>query len=259
MSEGKESKNIVKTVHQEVHSDSSDAESLCGIEEVGTVEGNPKPRPVRRIKIENCEVKVLIDTGTSVNVMDECIFQKLFANKVKLQRSTSVLCLFQTNENLSSPLMVMGKFDVVVESNMKIIPAMFHVIKWDTNAEPLIGFQTAESLGLVVIMNAVRTGPEMFTSKLLEEYADLFQGIGKMEGVQVDLHVDRTVTPVAQPHRRIPFSIRPKLVAKLENGASPDPRKVEAIKAAEQCKGTELIPMYSSIECEIYGKVCSTN
>ena len=119
MSKEKVNKSIVKTVHQEVHSDSSDAESLCGIEEVGTVEGNPKPRPVRSIKIETCEVKVLIDTEASVNVMDECIFQKLFANKVKLQRSKSVLRLFQTNENPSAPLTVMGKFDVVVEWNTK--------------------------------------------------------------------------------------------------------------------------------------------
>ena len=86
----------------------------------------------------------------------------------------------------------------------------------NTNAEPLLGFQTAESFGLVVITNAGRTGPETFTSKLLEEYADLFQGIGKMEGVQVDLHVDCTVTPVAQPHRRISFSPRLKLEAELE-------------------------------------------
>ena len=120
-----------------------------------------------------------------------------------MQRSTSVLHSFQMNENLSAPLTVMGKFDAVVWSNMKIIPATFHVIKGDTNAEPLIEFQTAESLGLVVITNAVQTGPKTFTSKLLEEYADLFQGIRKMEGMQVDLHVDRTVTPVAQPHRRI--------------------------------------------------------
>ena len=80
----------------------------------------------------------------------------------------------------------------------------------------MIGFQTAESLGLVVITNAIRTDPETFTSKLLAEYADLFQRIWKMEGVQIDLHVDRTVTPVAQPHRRIPFSVRPKLEAELE-------------------------------------------
>ena len=111
---------------------------------------------------------------------------------------------------------MMGKFDAVVESATKIIPATFHVIKGNTDTEPLIGFQTAVSLGLVMMANAVRTHPEKFTSKLLEEYNDLFHGIGKMEGVKVDLHVDRAVTPVAQPHRRVPFSVRQKLEAELE-------------------------------------------
>ena len=110
---------------------------------------------------------------------------------------------------------MMGKFDSVVDAT-EIIPATFHAIKGNTDTEPLIGFQTAESLGLVVIANPVRTHPETFTSKLLEEYDDLFHGIGKMEGVKVDLNVDRAVTPVAQPHRTIPFSGRPKLEAELE-------------------------------------------
>ncbi|PFX13584.1 Retrovirus-related Pol polyprotein [Stylophora pistillata] len=215
-SKRKVNESIVKTVRQEVQSDSSDAESLCGIEEVGAVESNTKPKPVRSIKIENHVVKGLIDTGASVNVMDECTFQQLLANKIKLEESTSVLRSYQTNENPSRPLTVMGKFDAVVESNTRIIPATFHVFKGNTNMEPLIGFQTAESLGLVVITNAIRTDSEMFTGKLLEEYTDLFPGIGKMEGVQVDLHVDRTVTPVAQPHWRIPFIVRPKLEAELE-------------------------------------------
>ena len=43
MSKGKLNKSIVKTVHHEVHSDSSDAESLCGIEEVRVVESKQKP------------------------------------------------------------------------------------------------------------------------------------------------------------------------------------------------------------------------
>ena len=57
---------------------------------------------------------------------------------------------------------------------------------------------------------------ETITSNLLKEYADLFRGIGKMKGVKVDLHVDPAITPVAQAHRRIPFSVRPKLEAELE-------------------------------------------
>ena len=67
MSKGKVNKSIVKTVRQEVPSDSSDAESLCGIEEVGAVESNQKPRPVRSVKIENDEIRVLIDSGSTVN------------------------------------------------------------------------------------------------------------------------------------------------------------------------------------------------
>ena len=37
-----------------------------------------------------------------------------------------------------------------------------------------------------------------------------------MKGVKVDLHVDPAITPVPQAHRRIPFSVRPKLEAELE-------------------------------------------
>ena len=57
---------------------------------------------------------------------------------------------------------------------------------------------------------------ETITSNLLKEYADLFHSIGKMEGVKVDLHGDPVITLVAQAHRRIPFSVRPKLEAELE-------------------------------------------
>ena len=79
----------------------------------------------------------------------------------------------------------------------------------------MIGFQTAEDLGLVKVANTVQS-EETVTSNLLKDYADLFHGIGKMKGVKVDLHVDPAITPVAQAHRRIPFSVRPKLEAELE-------------------------------------------
>ena len=109
----------------------------------------------------------------------------------------------------------MEKFEAIVESNTRIAPAAFRVIKGHTNTEPLIGFQTAEDLGLVKVANTVQS-KETITSNLLKEYADLFRGIGKMKGEKVDLHVEPAITPVAQAHRRIPFSVRPKLEAELE-------------------------------------------
>ena len=64
---------------------------------------------------------------------------------------------YQSNENLSAPLKVMGKFEAVVESNTRIAPVTFHVIKEHTNTEPFIGFQTAEDLGLVKVANTVQS------------------------------------------------------------------------------------------------------
>jgi hypothetical protein len=38
-----------------------------------------------------------------------------------------------------------------------------------------------------------------------------FQGLGKMKGCEIKIHIDPTVQPVAQPHRRVPFHIRDKV------------------------------------------------
>ena len=69
-----------------------------------------------------------------------------------------------------------------------------------------MGCQTAKEM---MVSNAVQS----VTSRLLGQYADLFKGIGKMKGVRVDFHVDSAIRPVPQPHRRIPFSVRPKAEA----------------------------------------------
>ena len=184
---GKENKGVLKAVEKD--SDSSNAESLCGIEKVGAVKHNQDRRPVSSVTVENREFQVLVDTGATVNVMDEITFKRLLADKVTLRRSSSVLRAYQSNENPSAPLKVMGKFEAIVESITRIAPATFHVIKGHTNTEPLIGFQTAEDLGLVKVANTVQS-EETITSNLLKEYADLFRGIGKMKGVKVDLDVD---------------------------------------------------------------------
>ena len=53
-------------------------------------------------------------------------------------------------------------------------------------------------------------------SKLCEEYNDTFEGIGKLRGVQIKLHVDETVQPVQDRHRIIPYHIREKVQEVLD-------------------------------------------
>ena len=53
------------------------------------------------------------------------------------------------------------------------------------------------------------------TWKLVREFPELFTGLGKLKDYKVKLHIDETVQPVAQTHRRIPFHVRRDLEAQL--------------------------------------------
>ena len=88
-------KEAVKTFCEEEPSDSSDTESLCGVEEVGAVEDRQKRRPIRCIKVEKCEFQVLVDTGATVDVMDNCSFQELLAAEVTLKGFQVCYMLFK--------------------------------------------------------------------------------------------------------------------------------------------------------------------
>ena len=43
----------------------------------------------------------------------------------------------------------------------------------------------------------------------------MFQGIGKLKDYQLKLHVDPSVTPVVQKMRRVPFSVKDNVTAKV--------------------------------------------
>lgn len=48
------------------------------------------------------------------------------------------------------------------------------------------------------------------------KYLSMFQGISKLKGAEMKLHIDPTVVPVAQQARRIPFHVRKKVEVELE-------------------------------------------
>ena len=59
-------------------------------------------------------------------------------------------------------------------------------------------------------------GSSESVDNILNEYEDIFHGIGKLKNVQVKLHIDKSVKPVAQKHRRVPFHLRSKVDEELD-------------------------------------------
>ena len=50
-----------------------------------------------------------------------------------------------------------------------------------------------------------------------QNYPSLFCGIGKLKNLEVKLHIDENIQPVAQAARRIPFHLRKKVSAALRD------------------------------------------
>ncbi|KAJ8050489.1 hypothetical protein HOLleu_03714 [Holothuria leucospilota] len=69
---------------------------------------------------------------------------------------------------------------------------------------------TACELNLVRVVKQISSNAEN-TDSIVNEYRDRFHGMGKLKDVQYTLHEDRSIPPVTQRHRRIPFHVR-KLV-----------------------------------------------
>ena len=87
--------------------------------------------------------------------------------------------------------------------------ATFYVVSGRSGS--LISAETAAALGLIKFANMITT-----KSPILQQYPDVFNGIGKLKGVQVQLHIDENIDPVAQPYRRIPLPMRGKVEKEIK-------------------------------------------
>ena len=145
-----------------------------------------------------------IDTGSDVNIIDEDMYKKI-KGYVTLEKPKIKLLGYNSN----TPLRTIGKFCETVEVRKQLTVAIFYVISG--NSGSLISAETAAALGLIKFANMITT-----KSSILQQYPDVFSGIGKLKGVQVQLHIDENIDPVAQPYRRIPLPMLGKVEKEIK-------------------------------------------
>ncbi|GAA6091502.1 uncharacterized protein LOC125138846 [Tachysurus ichikawai] len=114
------------------------------------------------------------------------------------------------------PLPLLGKLTTNILAHGKTTEATFYVVEGDHGS--LLSHKTATELGLlhVVLSTDIIQPTQYVADQLLSKYPNITNGIGKLKNVQVKLHIDDTVKPVAQPHRRIPFNVRKKVEKELQ-------------------------------------------
>lgn len=128
--------------------------------------------------------------------------------KLPLQPTTIKIHTYGT----SQPLSTSGTFSAhfAFKDSSLICPVYVLASSTDT----LISYDTANALGLIQMIRAVR--PDKL-SQSLQSHAALFQGTGKLHGTQVKFLIDDTVWSVVLPQRCIPFRIRKQVKENLSH------------------------------------------
>ena len=111
----------------------------------------------------------------------------------------------------SKPLELCGKFQSDVTNKQDTYSGTFYVAKGPSRS--LLSWKTSQRLKLIQVTNAVE---ETEIPEILKEFSELTSGIGEYKGAPVKIHIDESVKPVAQPHRRIPFHVRKQVEEKLD-------------------------------------------
>ena len=155
-------------------------------------------------------ITALTDSGASVNILDEQDFKAL-KKSPPLKRDTTIIQAYGTKEPLTTRLPV-ASLQRKSNQNPRSLALIF---TWCTvTLGQFSAITQLESLDSH-ITNTIETSP--FTAaEFAHKYDHLFHGIGKIKGHAVKLHIDKSVSPVAQPHQRIPFHQRKKVEDELQ-------------------------------------------
>ena len=212
----------VRHVQENTDNDESrdvDADAIPADDEYAfaTDKASMPKQPTVSVKLQGTTVNLIIDTGASVNILDESTFEKLECKPVLHKSRTRIY-----GYGCKKPMTVLGTFHSAVETKDKIADALFFVIEGQGNAS-LLSYKTASMLGLIKVdiaagnVNIVCSQDPLTLEKLAAEHPELFENVGKLKNHEVNLHIDESVKPVAQPHRRIPFHLRKKTEDELQS------------------------------------------
>ena len=166
-----------------------------------------------QVQVNGKAVEMMIDTGASVNLLDEATFHRIDCGNKLLEHAHSKIYSY----GFDTPLPLLGTLSTTIKSSSNSTTTQLHVVKG--NLGNLLSYNTAQKLGLITISVNTTTVTDVNKNSpesLQEEFECLFGGIERLRNKIVKLHVDPDITPRQQPHRSIPFHVRGDVEKELE-------------------------------------------
>ena len=165
-----------------------------------------KNLPKCQMYIDANKITAIIDTGASINIMAETVYQTL-KRPPSLQKARVRVFAYGQQE----PLIMTGMFEAPIRHEDTQVLSKVYVAR--DGQGMLLSGHTAEALGLIQFALSVHASG---LETILEEYRNTFQGIGCLKNKEIKLHIDPSIQPIALRHRRIAFHLRPKVEEELK-------------------------------------------
>lgn len=157
-----------------------------------------KTAPIVTIQMLNTEVKFMIDTGATVNIMSYETYESLKCPV--LNKESPKIYAYGTKQSLE----IAGNFSSDIQCKDKKVNAKFFVMNKTESKQICNLLSNATSQELKLIQYTFSTNVQ-----ISEEFPNLYEGeVGKLKHKKIVLHIDKDIQPVAQPQRRIPFHVR---------------------------------------------------
>ena len=195
--------------------DVEEDEPLYNVNVFKLTKSNMKSDFLFEMIINNHFDKVLADTGAAVSVCGAeqakkwGLFDRMSKSIVKIKPYKS------------QPIPTLGTSTCAVSVGERTVPVRWHIISQD--CEPVLAGIKAVQLGLIQVSpkSSVHVPVRMIKCKdkvdkdnlqsILSSYPEVFHGLGNLRNHVVTLHEDKSVKPVAEPPRRIPYHLESRV------------------------------------------------
>ncbi|CAB4041803.1 PREDICTED: uncharacterized protein K02A2.6-like [Paramuricea clavata] len=176
------------------------------------INSSTKP-PETRITVENVASNVIVDTGSSVNLLNKSVLKEIQKKNPNIMVQSSHKKVFPYGTN--TPLELIGESEAQITASSDTTTGTFLVT--NTNSTCLISYQTSTDHGLLnlKVCSVSVDHPDPDVSAVLNKHKKVFEGMGNLKDKGVKLEIDPDVQPVAQKARRIPYSMKDQVNRKL--------------------------------------------
>ena len=170
------------------------------------------------IVINGVTTSFLVDTGSTVTIIDSTTHKKIGSPKVEPIR----MKIFAFKAGRPIPLKGECTLDISTQKGKYTKERIF--VTTDSNKGCILSYGAATRLRLIKMAKEVIVAA---TEGRAEERE--LKPVGKIKDIKVKLHINPNVAPVAMPHRRISYHLRPKVEQEIE--------KLETLDIIEKVSG----------------------